>query len=64
MNLLQRIILMTSNIPNGTTHYSFFQNDIDYFKKDLVKGSWFIYEKGWIRVDMTSFFKYQKIIEI
>jgi hypothetical protein len=55
---------MTSNIPNGTTHYSFFQNDIDYFKKDLVKGSWFIYDKGWIRVDMTSFFKYQKIIEI
>lgn len=50
--------------PNGATHYSYFRNDIDYFKKDIVKGGWFVYDKGWVSVDMSLFFKYQTIKEI
>lgn len=50
--------------PNGATHYSYFRNDIDYFKKDIVKGGWFIYDNGWCYVNMSPFFKYQTIKEI
>lgn len=50
--------------PNDATHYSYFQNDIDYFKKDIVKGCWFVYDKCWVSVDMSLFFKYQTIKDI
>ena len=55
-----------NNIPFGTTHYSLFHGDIDYFKRDLSRGgAWFIYsDNDWCMIDIDSYKRYQTIVEI
>lgn len=63
--MISRKIIYKEDAPEGTTHYSHFRLEIDFFKEDKVRGSWFVYDDNkWIPVYMEPYFRHQKILKI
>lgn len=58
---------MTFSIPTGTTKFSYFHGEIDFFKIDFSRRIWTIYNEkrnDWEACDMNSFSRYQTIRDI